>query len=154
MSDSLKSTISFIGVSTINNSLFIRCRKLLDTVFISIGLQVTFLLLGLLQGRIFLYILKNILYTLKLLGQFLWWLIPIFPDRYRRPNGFTPYGAWDSQDNLSKTIPILSLITFITISILIFQYGVPSTVAAYSNVINIIVASGLIISILGLFFVF
>ena len=37
---------------------------------------------------------------------------------------------------------------------MIFQYGIPSTIVGYSNVINTIVASGLIISILGLFFVF
>ena len=153
MSDSLKSTISFI----VYLPLIIVCLSVVGTIGYGIYKYRTtgnFPPTWVTAGRIFLYILKNILYTLKLLGQFLWWLIPIFPDRYRRPNGFTPYGAWDRQDNLSKTIPILSLITFITISILIFQYGVPSTVAAYSNVINIVVASGLIISILGLFFVF
>ena len=122
-------------------------------VFIHIGQQVIFLLALRLAGRIFLYILKKVLYTLKLLGQFLWWLIPIFPDRYRAPNGFTPYGAWDSV-NIDQNYCLYYFITFLTISILIFQYGVPSTIAGYSNVINIIVASGLIISILGLFFVF
>ena len=74
-------------------------------VFIRIELQVIFLLLDNCWKNIPLYF-KKILYTLKLIGQFLWWLIPIFPDRYRAPNGFTPYGAWDGV-NIAKTIPIL-----------------------------------------------
>ena len=153
MSDSLKSTISFI----VYLPLIIVCLSVVGTIGYGVYKYRTegnFPPSWVAAGRIFLYILKNILHTLKLLGQFLWWLIPIFPDRYRRPNGFTPYGAWDTQDNLSKTLPILALFTFLTISILIFTYGVPSTLVGYSHIINLIVLSGLIISILGLFFVF
>ena len=152
MSDSLKNTLSFI----VYLPLIIVCLSVLGSIGYGIYTYRTtgnFPPTWVSAGRIFLYILKQVLHTLKLLGQFLWWLIPIFPDRYRAPNGFTRYGAWDGV-NIAKTIPIASLITFITISILIFQYGVPSTIASYSNIINIIVASGLIISILGLFFVF
>lgn len=152
MSDSLKNTLSFI----VYLPLIIVCLSVLGSIGYGIYTYRTtgnFPPSWVTAGRIFLYILKQILYTLKLLGQFLWWLVPIFPDRYRAPNGFTPYGAWDGV-NIAKTVPLLSFITFLTISILIFQYGVPSTVAAYSQVINITVLSGLIISILGLFFVF
>lgn len=153
MSDSLKSTISLI----VYLPLIIVCLSVVGTIGYGVYKYRTtgnFPPSWVAAGRIFLYILKNILHTLKLLGQFLWWLIPIFPDKYRRPNGYTPWGAWDSQDNLSKTMPILALFTFITISILIFTYGVPATLAGYTNFINIFVAGGLIISILALFFVF
>ena len=34
-------------------------------------------------GSTFIYVLKQILKPIKWLGQFLWWLIPIFPDRFR-----------------------------------------------------------------------
>ena len=152
MSDSIKNILSFI----VYLPLIIVCLSVLGSIGYGIYTYRTtgnFPPSWVTAGRIFLYILKQILYTLKLLGQFLWWLVPIFPDRYRAPNGFTPYGAWDGV-NISKTVPILSFITFLTISILIFQYGVPSTIAGYSQVINITVLSGLIFSILGLFFVF
>ena len=152
MSDSLKNTLSFI----VYLPLIIVCLSVLGSIGYGIYTYRTtgnFPPSWVTAGRIFLYILKQILYTLKLLGQFLWWLVPIFPDRYRAPNGFTPYGAWD-RVNITKTVPLLSFITFLTISILIFQYGLPSTIAGYSQVINITVLSGLIISILGLFFVF
>ena len=131
MSDSLKNTLSFI----VYLPLIIVCLSVLGSIGYGIYTYRTtgnFPPSWVTAGRIFLYILKQILYTLKLLGQFLWWLIPIFPDRYRAPNGFTPYGAWD-RVNITKTVPILSFITFLTISILIFQYGVPSTIAGYSK---------------------
>jgi len=152
MSDSLKNTLSFI--------VYLPLIIIGLSVLASIGYGIyTFRTTGhfppswVTAGRIFLYILKQILHTLKLLGQFLWWLIPIFPDRFRAPNGFTRLGAWDGT-NIARTIPILGLIVFLTISILIFQYGVPTTAAGYSQTINFIVASGLIISILGVFFMF
>ena len=152
MSDSLKNTLSFI--------VYLPLIIIGLSVLASIGYGIyTFRTTGhfppswVTAGRIFLYILKQILHTLKLLGQFLWWLIPIFPDRFRAPNGFTRLGAWDGT-NIARTIPILGLIVFLTISILIFQYGVPATAAGYSQTINFIVASGLIISILGVFFMF
>ena len=152
MSESLKNTLSLI----VYLPLIIVCLSVLGSIGYGIYTYRTtgnFPPSWVTAGRIFLYILKQILYTLKLLGQFLWWLVPIFPDRYRAPNGFTRLGAWDGV-NLSKTIPILSLITFLTISILIFQYGIPSTIVGYSQVINTTVFIGLIISILSLFFVF
>tara|TARA_B100000963_G_scaffold323579_1_gene308506 strand:- start:652 stop:2550 length:1899 start_codon:yes stop_codon:yes gene_type:complete len=152
MSESLKNTLSII----VYLPLIIICLSVVGSIGYGIYTYRTtgnFPPSWVSAGRIFLYILKQILYTLKLLGQFLWWLVPIFPDRYRAPNGFTPLGAWDSVNRI-KTIPLLAFATFLTISILIFQYGLPSTIVGYSNVINIIVASGLIISILGLFFVF
>ena len=152
MSESLKNTLSII----VYLPLIIICLSVVGSIGYGIYTYRTtgnFPPSWVTAGRIFLYILKQILYTLKLLGQFLWWLVPIFPDRYRAPNGFTPLGAWDSVNRI-KTIPILAFATFLTISILIFQYGIPSTIVGYSNVINTIVASGLIISILGLFFVF
>ena len=139
MSDSLKNTLSFI----VYLPLIIVCLSVLGSIGYGIYTYRTtgnFPPSWVTAGRIFLYILKQVLYTLKLLGQFLWWLIPIFPDRYRAPNGFTPYGAWDSV-NRARTIPIAGFITFVTISILIFQYGVPSTISSYSNVINIISVS-------------
>lgn len=152
MSDSLKNTLSFI--------VYLPLIIIGLSVLASIGYGIyTFRTTGhfppswVTAGRIFLYILKQILHTLKLLGQFLWWLIPIFPDRFRAPNGFTRLGAWDGT-NIARTLPILGLIVFLTISILIFQYGVPATAAGYSQTINFIVASGLIISILGVFFMF
>ena len=152
MSDSLKNTLSFI--------VYLPLIIIGLSVLASIGYGIyTFRTTGhfppswVTAGRIFLYILKQILHTLKLLGQFLWWLIPIFPDRFRAPNGFTRLGAWDGT-NIARTLPILGLTVFLTISILIFQYGVPATAAGYSQTINFIVASGLIISILGVFFMF
>ena len=152
MSESLKNTLSII----VYLPLIIICLSVLASIGYGIYTYRTtgnFPPSWVTAGRIFLYILKQVLYTLKLLGQFLWWLVPIFPDRYRAPNGFTPLGAWDRVNRI-KTIPLLAFATFLTISILIFQYGIPSTIVGYSNVINTIVASGLIISILGLFFVF
>ena len=152
MSESLKNTLSII----VYLPLIIVCLSVLGSIGYGIYIYRTtgnFPTIWVTAGRIFLYILKQILYTLKLLGQFLWWLVPIFPDRYREPNGFTPWGAW-ANENIAKTLPILAFTTFLTLSILIFQYGVPSTIVGYSNVINTIVLSGLIISILGLFFVF
>ena len=152
MSDSLKNTLSFI----VYLPLIIVCLSVLGYIGYAIYTYRTtgnFPPALRLAGRIFLNILKKVLYTLKLLGQFLWWLLPIFPDRFRVPNGFTRLGAWDGVNRI-YTIPLLAFATFLTLSILIFQYGVPATIVSYSNVINIIVASGLIISILGLFFVF
>ena len=152
MSDSLKNTLSFI--------VYLPLIIIGLSVLASIGYGIyTYRTTGnfppswVTAGRIFLYILKQILHTLKLLGQFLWWLIPIFPDRFRVPNGFTRFGAWDGV-NIARTLPILGLVIFLTASILIFQYGVPATAASWSQAINIIVASGLIISILSVFFVF
>ena len=152
MSESLKNTLSII----VYLPLIIVCLSVVASIGYGIYTYRTtgnFPPIWVSAGRIFLYILKQILYTLKLLGQFLWWLVPIFPNRYRQPNGFTPLGAWDTVNRI-KTIPLLAFATFLTLSILIFQYGIPSTIIGYSNVINTIVASGLFISILGLFFVF
>ena len=152
MSESLKNTLSII----VYLPLIIVCLSVVASIGYGIYTYRTtgnFPPIWVSAGRIFLYILKQILYTLKLLGQFLWWLVPIFPNRYRQPNGFTPLGAWDTVNRI-KTIPLLAFATFLTLSILIFQYGIPSTIVGYSNVINTIVASGLFISILGLFFVF
>jgi len=152
MSESLKNTLSII----VYLPLIIVCLSVVASIGYGIYTYRTtgnFPPIWVSAGRIFLYILKQILYTLKLLGQFLWWLVPIFPNRYRQPNGFTPLGAWDRVNRI-KTIPLLAFATFLTLSILIFQYGIPSTIIGYSNVINTIVASGLFISILGLFFVF
>lgn len=152
MSDSIKNTLSFI----VYLPLIIVCLSVLGYIGYAIYTYRTtgdFPPALRLAGRIFLLIFKKILYTLKLIGQFLWWLIPIFPDRYRTPNGYTPYGAWDSV-NRSGTIPILFFIVFLTLSILVFQYGVPSTIVEYSNIVNIILVSGLIISCLSIFFRF
>ena len=152
MSDSIKNTLSFI----VYLPLIIVCLSVLGYIgYVIYTYRTTgsFPPALRLAGRVFLFILKKILYTLKLIGQFLWWLVPLFPDRYRTPNGFTPYGAWDSV-NRSATIPILFFIVFLTLSILVFQYGVPSTIVEYSHIVNIILVSGLIISCLGLFFRF
>ena len=95
MSESLKNTLSII----VYLPLIIVCLSVLGYIGYSIYTYRTtgsFPPALRLAGRVFLFIFNKILYTLKLVGQFLWWLIPIFPDRFRAPNGFTPYGAWDS----------------------------------------------------------
>ena len=152
MSDSLKNTLSFI----VYLPLIIVCLSVLGYIGYAIYTYRTtgnFPPALRLAGRIFLFIFKKILYTLKLIGQFLWWLLPIFPDRFRVPNGFTRLGAWDGV-NIARTLPILSLLIFLITSISIFTLGLPVTIASWSQTINVIVASGLIISILGVFFVF
>ena len=152
MSDSLKNTLSFI----VYLPLIIVCLSVLGYIGYAIYTYRTtgnFPPALRLAGRIFLFIFKKILYTLKLIGQFLWWLLPIFPDRFRVPNGFTRLGAWDGV-NIARTLPILSLLIFLITSIFIFTLGLPATIASWSQTINVIVASGLIISILGVFFVF
>ena len=105
MSESLKNTLSII----VYLPLIIICLSVVGSIGYGIYTYRTtgnFPPIWVSAGRIFLYILKQILYTLKLLGQFLWWLVPIFPDRYRAPNGFTPLGAWDRVNRI-KTIPLL-----------------------------------------------
>ena len=47
-------------------------------------------------GNTILFVLTKLLIPFKLLGQFLWWLLPIFPDRYRVPLGYIRLGAWDA----------------------------------------------------------
>ena len=152
MSDSIKNTLSFI----VYLPLIIVCLSVLGYIgYVVYTYRTTgdFPPALKLAGRAFLFILQKILYTLKLIGQFLWWLIPIFPERYRRHFGFTPLGAWDSR-NISATLSILFFSTFLTLSILVFKYGLPSTIVEYSNVINILLAAGMIIGLLGLFFRF
>ena len=57
--------------------------------------------------------------------------------------------------NIARTLPILSLLIFLITSIFYFYTReFPATIASWSQTINVIVASGLIISILGVFFVF
>ena len=66
------------------------------------------------------YVLIKLLTPLKMLGQFFWWLLPIFPEKYREPMGYVKYGAWD-RVNIARTGLLLTLIGFITTTILIYK---------------------------------
>lgn len=81
-------------------------------------------------------ILLIILYPIKLLLKFLWWLIPIFPG-YRGKWGFRAWGAWDKL-NISRTILLLTTLLFITIYVLFIKYGAPIQLQKYALSINYI----------------
>ena len=44
-------------------------------------------------GKTILFVLNKLITPLRMLGDFLWWLIPVFPDRYRVPSGRERFGA-------------------------------------------------------------
>jgi len=82
------------------------------------------------------FIIIKLLTPIKWLGQFLWWLIPIFPDRFRRDVfGYIPMGAW-ARNNITRTGLITLLVSIFTTMILINKYGLPDTVIGYSSTIN------------------
>ena len=101
-------------------------------------------------GSTFIYVLKQILKPIKWLGQFLWWLLPVFPDRLRAQLGYTPWGAWERR-NLTRTILLLSIATLITITSLVYKYGYPNTIVAYSQYLN---GSLIILAIIAVFALF
>ena len=101
-------------------------------------------------GSTFIYVLKQILKPIKWLGQFLWWLLPVFPDRLRAQLGYTPWGAWERR-NLTRTILLLSIVTLITITSLVYKYGYPNTIVAYSQYLN---GSLIILAIIAVFALF
>ena len=74
-------------------------------------------------GNTILFVLTKLLIPFKLLGQFLWWLLPIFPDRYRVPLGYIRFGAWDGV-NLARSLLLVALIAFITMCSLVLKYHV------------------------------
>ena len=96
-------------------------------------------------GSTFMYVLKQILKPLKWLGQLLWWLIPIFPDRFRQPLGYSPLGAWE-RNNITRTLTVLFLAVVVTITALVYRFGYPNTIIQYSQYLN---GSLLILAILG-----
>ena len=88
-------------------------------------------------GRTFLYVLKQIIKPIIALGQALWWLIPLFPERFRQYYGWGPeWGAWSS-DNKTTTLGILAFISVITISSLVLKYGYPKTIVGYNQFFNV-----------------
>lgn len=83
------------------------------------------------------FIILTILTPVKWLLQFLWWLIPIFPDKLRNNVfGYIPMGAWAHQ-NLARTGLFTILISILTTTILIYKYGLPDTIVGWSSTINI-----------------
>ena len=87
----------------------------------------------------------KLLTPLKMLGQFLWWLVPVFREK-RESLGYVKWGAWDKV-NLSRTLLLLTLIIFVTITSLIYNYGYPNLFVEYSKYINIgLLILGMIIS--------
>ena len=82
------------------------------------------------------YVLIKLLLPLKMLGQFFWWLLPIFPEKYREPMGYVKYGAWD-RVNIARSGLLLTLIGFITTTILIYNYGYPNMLVSWSKYLNI-----------------
>ena len=75
-------------------------------------------------------IILVILFPLKLLLKFLWWLIPVFPG-YRASWGLRGWGAWDNL-NIHRTVLLLVCIAFITIYAMFIQYGAPVGLQNYS----------------------
>ena len=103
-------------------------------------------------GRTFLYVLNQIIKPFIALGQLLWWLIPLFPDRFRNaPHVWgSPWGAW-SVDNKTITIGVLALISVITITSLVLKNGYPNTIIGYSKFLNGTLITALIIAVLVVF---
>ena len=105
-------------------------------------------------GRTFLYVLKQIIKPFIALGQLLWWLIPLFPDRFRDVYGWgPPWGAWSNQNKI-KTIGLLALISVISITSLVLKYGYPKTIIGYSKFLNGTLITLAIIIVLGVFISF
>jgi hypothetical protein len=102
-------------------------------------------------GQTFLYVLKQIIKPFISLAQFLWWLVPLFPEKYRNNYGWgPPWGAWSNQNKI-KTIGILTLISIILISSLVLKHGYPNEIIGYSKFLNGTLISLTIIIVLGLF---
>jgi len=102
-------------------------------------------------GQTFLYVLKQIIKPFIALGQLLWWLVPLFPDRFRNVYGWgPPWGAW-ADTNMARTIGILALISVITISSLVLKNGYPNTIIGYSKFLNGTLITTLIIAVLVVF---
>jgi len=91
-------------------------------------------------GKTILFVLNKLITPLRMLGDFLWWLIPVFPDRYRVPSGRERFGAW-GRPNIARSGLLLTLLIFIIVSILIFNYGYPNILVPYSKIMNILVLS-------------
>ena len=104
-------------------------------------------------GKTIYFIVLKLLIPIKLLGQLLWWILPIFPDRFRVPLGYVRLGAWDPL-NIGRSVLLLSLSTFITICYLVYNYGYPNTIVAYSKYLNITLYSLGIIFLVMLFIAF
>ena len=54
-------------------------------------------------GNTIYFIILKLLIPVKLVGQLLWWMFPLFPDRFRVPLGYVRMGAWDPL-NRGRTI--------------------------------------------------
>tara|TARA_B110000858_G_scaffold110989_1_gene127020 strand:- start:715 stop:2694 length:1980 start_codon:yes stop_codon:yes gene_type:complete len=102
-------------------------------------------------GQTFLYVLKQIIKPFIALGQLLWWLVPLFPARFRNVYGWgPPWGAW-ADTNIARTIGILALISVITITSLVLKNGYPNTIIGYSKFLNGTLITTLIIAVLVVF---
>ena len=102
-------------------------------------------------GQTFLYVLKQIIKPFIALGQLLWWLVPLFPARFRDVYGWgPPWGAW-ADTNIARTIGILALISVITITSLVLKNGYPNTIIGYSTFLNGTLITTLIIAVLVVF---
>ena len=114
-------------------------------------------------GSTFLMILKKILLPIKWLAQFLWWLIPITPGLRTRfnnymfpgapandPRLYLPMGAW-AQRNLTRTLLLLFITAFITITSLVYKFGYPDTISGYSQILNYILLGVGIIGVIAMF---
>ena len=104
-------------------------------------------------GEIIKLVVLKLLIPLKLLGQLLWWFIPIFPDKFRQPMGYIRLGAWAPQ-NIARTLLLLFLSIFITVSALIYKYGYPNAIIDYSKYLNISLMGIGILFLVLLFFSF
>ena len=87
-------------------------------------------------GNTIYFIILKLLIPVKLVGQLLWWMFPLFPDRFRVPLDYVRMGAWDPL-NIGRTILLLSLSSFLTICYLVYSYGYPNNIVAYSKYLNI-----------------
>lgn len=102
-------------------------------------------------GQTFLYVLKQIIKPFIALGQLLWWLVPLFPVRFRDVYGWgPPWGAW-ADTNIARTVGILTLISIITITSLVLKNGYPNTIIGYSKFLNGTLITTLIIAVLVVF---
>ena len=87
-------------------------------------------------GNTIYFIILKLLIPVKLVGQLLWWMFPLFPDRFRVPLDYVRMGAWDPL-NIGRTILLLSVSSFLTICYLVYSYGYPNNIVAYSKYLNI-----------------
>ena len=110
------------------------------------------------------FIILKILTPVKWIFQFLWCLLPITPGLRTRfnnymgyaagnPMSYVPMGAWAPQ-NITRTTPIVLLGVLLTIYALIYNYGMPDTIAGYDKWINYILLGAGVLCILAMFISF